>query len=96
MKNYKKFIFVSSNVMNEWKSISPHINENCFYLPNCIHENKINQIPSNNYEIKNFNKENFNIICVASIQFRKGQDIILDHLHEIKQKNSKIKISLCR
>lgn len=86
MKNYKRFIFVSSNVMNEWKSIFPYVDKNSFYLPNCIHENKINQIPSNNYELKNFNRENFNIICVASIQFRKGQDIILNHLHEIKQK----------
>ena len=79
--------------MNEWKSISPHINENCFYLPNCIHENKINQIASNNYEIKTFNKENFNIICVASIQFRKGQDIILIIYMKLN-KNSKAKFTL--
>ena len=42
MKNYKKFIFVSSNVMYEWQSIFPYLDKNCFYLPNCIHENQIN------------------------------------------------------
>lgn len=86
MKNYKKFIFVSSNVMYEWQSIFTYLDKNCFYLPNCIHENQINQLKSNNNKPKNFNEKNFNIICVASIQFRKGQDIILDHVNKIKQK----------
>ena len=90
MKIYNKFIFVSSNVMNEWKTIFPYIDNKCFYLPNCIHEKKINNIDLNKknklYESENFNKQNFNIICVASIQYRKGQDIVLDCIDKIKQK----------
>ena len=86
---YDKYIFVSSNVLNEWKNILNLDNEQCTYIPNCIHENKTKKI----LEIKkdiikkkyNFSNNNFNIICVASLQYRKGQDIIIKYLDKLKK-----------
>ena len=81
MAQYKKYIFVSSNVLNEWKNILSLSTNQCTYVPNCIHEKEIKKILlSQKKELKNkynFLDKDFNIICVASVQYRKGQDIII-------------------
>ena len=87
MKFYKKYIFVSSNVMNEWKEILNLNNNQISYIPNCIHEGKAQEsVNKSKLELKrelNFDNQKFNVSCVASIQYRKGQDLIFNNIKKI-------------
>ena len=89
MSHYDKYIFVSSNGLKEWKNIL-NLNENkCFYIPNCINENKFKTLLTfKKNTIRHqygFDTNMFHIVCVASLQYRKGQDIIFSNLAEIKK-----------
>ena len=87
MKFYKKYIFVSSNVMNEWKEILNLNNNQISYIPKCIHEGKAQEsLNKSKLELKkelNFDNQKFNVSCVASIQYRKGQDLIFNNIKKI-------------
>ena len=90
MKFYNKYIFVSSNVMNEWKEILGLKDNQISYIPNCINESRAKESSSKSKlelkDILNFNSQNFNISCVASIQYRKGQDLIFKNIKDIVEK----------
>ena len=85
--NYNYYIFVSNNILNEWKNILSLKDDQCYYIPNCIQEKKVKKILNlNKYTIKrkfNFSENHFNVVCVASLQYRKGQDIIIDCIPDI-------------
>ncbi len=90
MTYYQKFIFVSSNVMNQWKKLLDLNDKQICYIPNCINESKARQAKLKGKtllqnELK-FDKEKFNITCVASIQKRKGQDLIFSSIAKIAEK----------
>jgi len=90
MKYYQKFIFVSSNVMNQWKKLLDLDDKQICYIPNCINESKAREAKLKGKALLqnelNFNKEKFNITCVASIQKRKGQDLIFRSIDKIAEK----------
>jgi len=90
MRFYKKYIFVSSNVMDEWKEILNLNNHQISYIPNCIHEGKARKsAEKSKLELKrelNFDNQKFNVSCVASIQYRKGQDLIFNNIKDIVDK----------
>ena len=87
MRYYQKFIFVSSNVMGEWKEILNLTNEQINYIPNCINEGSAQQAIDRGKEVLqnhlDFDNSKFNITCVASIQKRKGQDLIFSNIEMI-------------
>ncbi len=87
MKIYENFIFVSSNVMNEWIKLNPLIKEKSHYIPNCAQELEIAQITKQKKsEVRKklgLPKDKFIAVCVSSIQYRKGQDILVDNFDQI-------------
>ena len=87
MLSYDKLIFVSDRVREEWGENMDFKKNQCYYIPNCIHETdtkKVLQLNKNYIRNKyNFKKNEYNIICVASLQYRKGQDIIIKILPEL-------------
>ena len=98
MKMYDNYIFVSLNVLEEWKKILSLENHQCFYIHNCINETKIkNLLVQDKNKIKkdlNFTNDEFHIVCVASIQFRKGQDILINMLPKLAQCIPNMKLHL--
>jgi len=92
------FIFASKNCMNEWSKIIGDNNKPKYYVPNCANEEEINKLIKQDKEIirkkVGFPDNQFAITCVASIQPRKGQDIILNNLHEMVYHIPNLKVYL--
>ena len=93
LNEYNYIIFVSSTLRNEWSKISNLRPTHTFYIPNCAHEHRTKQLllkdrkkVISELEFKN---DMFNILCIGSIQRRKGQDIIMgiaDKIHDIDER----------
>jgi len=86
-KYYDYFIFVSDITKKKWLELNIIDKNKCYYIPNCIHEEKINLISKfSKLSIKNKlfgTNKNFICICVGEIKYRKGQDLIINKLLEI-------------
>jgi len=87
MQYYQKYIFVSYNVMLQWKDLLQLNDSQIKYIPNCINESKAEEVKKlDKLIIKSnlkFNNNKFNVVCVASIQKRKGQDLIFSSIKKI-------------
>ena len=98
ISSYNKLIFVSSNVLNEWKKILSLKDEQCTYIPNCVHEDKIKTTfllnKENTKKYYNFSDSHFNVVCISSLQYRKGQDIIINLFPKLIEKVPNIKLHL--
>lgn len=80
-QEFDKYIFVSSNVRDNWvKFLNLDILKTC-YIPNTIKENISNKLINNEHiESKiscDFNVDKKTILCLASLQYHKGQDILI-------------------
>lgn len=86
-KNYSYFIFVSSRCRDEWANLANLNQQTLFYIPNCCQEDLVRQIKSQKISILRqklgFAKDQLIAVCVASLQPRKGQDILIDVFPEI-------------
>ena len=87
MRYYQNYIFVSYNVMCQWKDLLKLDNSQIKFIPNCINEGRAKEVKKIEKALMqnrlNFNNEKFNIVCVASIQKRKGQDLIFNSIKKI-------------
>ena len=98
MQSYDKLIFVSNRLRIEWGNILNIKKNQCYYIPNCIYETdarKTLQLNNHNVRAKySFHNNEYHIICVASLQYRKGQDIIINLLPELYKIIPKFKLHL--
>jgi glycosyltransferase involved in cell wall biosynthesis len=84
---YDHHICVSSNVIKEWIQIDELDSKNWVYIPNCAHEEEADRLLKIN--IISLRKElglsqNALIyLCLASVQTRKGHDILLDQMEKV-------------
>lgn len=82
IETYDYLIFVSSNCRDEWLRLITFNPDNIFYLPNCCREDQVVEIEKKNkLSVKkklNISPDFFSIVCVGSLQPRKGQDFLVD------------------
>ena len=80
-QEFDKYIFVSSNVRDNWVKFLNLDILKTFYIPNTIKENISNKLINNEHiESKiscDFNVDKKTILCLASLQYHKGQDILI-------------------
>lgn len=91
LERYKYNICVSRNVMDEWKQIPSLAEKNWTYIPNCVPDEEdailLSGVDKQDIRKKLQLPENVFIgLCLASVQTRKGQDILLRQLHEVLKK----------
>ena len=83
MKLYTYLIFVSSRCREEWLSLEEFKDKKTFYIPNCCNEEKVRDLllhdRKNIRKNLGISKDDFIAVCVASIQFRKGQDLLVNY-----------------
>jgi len=97
LNKFDHLIFVSDICREQW---SEYINKDIrtYYLPNSINEIEVQKTKAlkkeNLYETLNFSKDNLNIVLVGSVQPRKGQDMLIEILEDIKALNKNIKIHI--
>lgn len=84
MSGLEYHITVAKCVVDAWREIPDLKDKKWFNIPNCIREPEINAMYLNTKENVraelNLSKDDFIITCVASVQLRKGQDILLNQL----------------
>lgn len=96
LSKYDFLIFVSLNCQKEWISFDELISKESFYIPNCCDEVSINSLLkySKTEVKKNLGIPNnkFIVSCIASIQPRKNQEIIIRILPRIIKNYPKVHI----
>ncbi|WP_432821426.1 glycosyltransferase [Trichloromonas sp.] len=89
MAEYDHYVFVSSNCRDEWGSMDALKNIPCDYIPNCCEEEKARQLLENDKARSKHSlglpSDRFLIMCIGSLQPRKGQDIVIENLAAIVQ-----------
>ncbi|GFM38536.1 glycosyltransferase [Desulfovibrio psychrotolerans] len=87
LRNYTVNICVAENVTKEWQAIPELAHNKSLTIHNCIREDEAAEVAAKSAaqtRAKLGLPENaFLIICLASIQVRKGQDILLDAMGAI-------------
>ena len=85
--SFDDLIFVSENVRQEWLKFSCLQNKRSFYLPNCCEEEDIEKelgkANENTRQALGLDPNEFVIICPGSIEYRKGQDLLIHILPEL-------------
>ncbi|NDV23219.1 glycosyltransferase [Desulfovibrio sp. JC022] len=87
LEQYTYNISVSRTVAEEWKSLPEQRDKQWFSIANCIREDEAAEVSSRPaQEIRRelgVPEQEFMILCLASVQHRKGQDILLSQMNEI-------------
>lgn len=82
LADYRFLIFVSARVRDKWLALDGLAGKTAFYLPNCCREDAVlaalQQDRAQVRERLGFTADGFHVVCVASVQARKGQDVLLD------------------
>jgi glycosyltransferase involved in cell wall biosynthesis len=81
MQKYSHFIFVSSRVRDEWLAIPSIAAKESCAIPNCCREEAVERVLAlDRAEVRHrlgLAPEAFVVVCVASIQYLKGQDLLV-------------------
>jgi glycosyltransferase involved in cell wall biosynthesis len=98
MTEYSGFIFVSANCQEEWLTIGPFKGKRSYYVPNCCREhvvkNLVSQDRSKVRQRLGISEDKFVVVCVASLQPRKGQDLLVDLFPDLLAVTSNLKMYL--
>ena len=82
LSTYSFLLFVSSRGRDEWLAMESLRGKPSFHVPNCCDEEQVSALLQQDRTAVRrelgFPADRFVAVCVASIQFRKGQDILLD------------------
>jgi len=80
---YGSVISVSRVVLEKWQQLGVLAGQRCFTIPNCAREEEAGRVASMDRGALRrrlgMGDEDFVAVCVASVQRRKGQDILLDN-----------------
>jgi glycosyltransferase involved in cell wall biosynthesis len=83
MKCYSHLIFVSLRCQQEWQTIGGLWDKPTFYVPNCCREDAVwRLLMEDRVQVRqrlSMSPDRFVAVCVASVQHRKGQDILIDN-----------------
>lgn len=90
LKQYDSIVHVSDIVREKWEKYEELKSLNHLFIPNCCEEELVSEIIIKDKEyyknILRINPQKFNAIYIASIQYRKGHDILIDRIPEIIKK----------
>ncbi|WP_320173202.1 glycosyltransferase [Maridesulfovibrio sp.] len=87
LEQYTYNVSVSKTVTDEWKALPEQRDKKWFSIVNCIREDEAAEVRSRSVqEVRReigVPEQEFLILCLASVQHRKGQDILLNQMNEI-------------
>lgn len=87
MAQYHSLIFASSRCRDKWLAMEPLCGKPAFYVPNSCDEHAVGRAAAQDRrELRSrlgLPADPFVIVCVASLQARKGQDLIVDAWPEL-------------
>jgi glycosyltransferase involved in cell wall biosynthesis len=87
IKEYSHFFFVSATCQKEWLSLEKLPAQHSYYVPNCCKEDIVNTLIRQDKQQIRQNLgmpiDKFIVVCVASLQPRKGQDLLIEKFSEL-------------
>lgn len=87
ISSYSGLIFVSQRCREEWISYPGLSSKRTFYIPNCCNEPAVQSVRAKNRaQVRSdlgLPLDKFVGVCVASLQHRKGQDLLIDRLEAL-------------
>lgn len=93
LQNFDKYIFVSKNIIADWCEVAQLSKADCHYIPNCCDEASVDRVllqPKTFYREKLFSEVSPKahiICCMGSVQYRKGQDVLVEAIKSISASN---------
>lgn len=90
LADYRRCVGVSSSVIAQWQSLDGLGNNIWTHIPNCAREEEIDEIrgrdPLELRRALHLPDREFVVLCLASVQWRKGQDVLFSQLAEVFRK----------
>ncbi len=87
MDKHTHLIFVSSYGRDEWRTLSSFEGKELFCIPNCCQEDLVARLlTQKRAQVRQrlgLPPDRFVAVCVASIQYRKGQDLLLKYFPDL-------------
>lgn len=98
MNSYLEIIFVSSQCQKEWSTIGNFKDQKLHYIPNCCREDIVKSLLNQNRsEIRQklkISESRFVAVCVASLQPRKNQGLLIELLPQLIKIRPNLKLYL--
>lgn len=98
LDSYNEIVFVSSIVRDKWLSIGRLANKKAYYIPNSCDEKEVSIIRKmskrNARHMLRMPEGKQIVVCIATLQYHKGQDIIVENIHKIIENLPDIKMYL--
>lgn len=88
-KKANNVVTISKQCVEILKQNYPHMQDKFICLPNLTSSNLIEKL-SEEYEITEFNKKNFNILSIGRLTKQKGYDFAIDALKILKHQDSNV------
>jgi glycosyltransferase involved in cell wall biosynthesis len=99
MRQYDAVIFVSSNCRDEWIALGGTSHDTSFYVPNCCEEEQAEPyrlMPHSAVRDElGLPRDRFILGCVATLQRRKGQDLLIEQLPRLMGQHPNVLVVLC-
>jgi glycosyltransferase involved in cell wall biosynthesis len=87
---YDNYIFVSTVCRTKWFNLGLDTNKRSFYIPNCCNEKSVEKIRKKTRlhfrQRLHLPMDDFIVVCLASVQPRKGQDLLIDAMDRLRKK----------
>ena len=98
-QEYDFLIGVSCTALNNWREKGlTHSDDRCFYAPNCCSEEKALNILELDREAVRMelgvDSSTYMVVCIASIQKRKNQELLIEQMGEFLQVKPNMKLYL--
>jgi glycosyltransferase involved in cell wall biosynthesis len=89
MQEYSSFVFVSERCRGEWVALGAAAGKPTFRVPNCCDEDAVERLRrESRADVRSrlgLPSDRLVAVCVATIQYRKGQDIIVDQFPRLAE-----------
>lgn len=88
LAGYSHLVFVSSRCRDEWLAFPGLAHKAAYYVPNCCRESHVDRVREQSRETVRarlgISPDTFAAVCVATLQHRKGQDVLIDQFAALR------------
>lgn len=98
MRAFDRVIFASSRCLDEWSALLGTCGASLHHIPNTCDADAVNRAGALDRSIVrralNIANESFAVVCVASVQQRKGQDLLIDRIQALESAIANVHVYL--
>ncbi len=96
LASFDSLVFVSDTLKQEWLQFHELKGKAAYYLPNCCEEEVVSEVRKHDRSALRasfgFGEDDFVVICPGTIEYRKGQDLLLDIVPELADRLENLRV----